>query len=104
MLHIMVFFVIIKLIKKKQEFIIVMNISLTPELEKLVQEKVNTGLYTSASEVIREALRLLFEQENIKRKRIQELNRDIQLGLDDLANNRVHDGKQVMEELLKRYQ
>ena len=36
-----------------------MNISLTPQLEKLVNDRVESGLYTSASEVIREALRLL---------------------------------------------
>ena len=34
-----------------------MNISLTPELEKMVQAKVESGLYNNASEVIREALR-----------------------------------------------
>ena len=33
-----------------------MNVSLTPELEKIVTDKVATGRYTSASEVIREAL------------------------------------------------
>ena len=36
-----------------------MNVSLTPELEKLVEEKVRSGLYQTASEVVREALRLL---------------------------------------------
>ena len=36
-----------------------MNVSLTPQLEKLVQKKVDSGRYTSASEVVREALRLL---------------------------------------------
>lgn len=36
-----------------------MNVSLTPELEKFVQDKVESGRYTSASEVVREALRLL---------------------------------------------
>ena len=36
-----------------------MNVSLTPELEKFVQKKVDSGRYTSASEVVREALRLL---------------------------------------------
>jgi antitoxin ParD1/3/4 len=43
-----------------------MNISLTPELEKLVQAKVESGLYNNASEVIREALRdsLRRESEN----------------------------------------
>ena len=40
-----------------------MNVSLTPELEKYVRRKVTSGLYNNASEVIRQALRLLVEQE-----------------------------------------
>ncbi|MBU9174045.1 type II toxin-antitoxin system ParD family antitoxin [Burkholderia gladioli] len=36
-----------------------MNVSLTPKLEELVKEKVATGLYNNASEVVREALRLM---------------------------------------------
>ena len=36
-----------------------MNVSLTPSLERFVREKVDSGLYNSASEVVREALRLL---------------------------------------------
>jgi antitoxin ParD1/3/4 len=58
-----------------------MNVSLTPTLEKFVEEKVNSGLYTSASEVIREALRLLQEQDQIRRIKLEELQRDIQAGL-----------------------
>ena len=40
-----------------------MNVSLTPELEKYVRRKVASGLYNNASELIREALRLLVERE-----------------------------------------
>src|SRR5688572_10610190 len=40
-----------------------MNISLTPKLEKYVRKKVASGLYNNASEVMREALRLLVERE-----------------------------------------
>ena len=40
-----------------------MNVSLTPELEQLVQDKVASGLYQTASEVVREALRLLKERD-----------------------------------------
>ncbi|TDI42129.1 MAG: type II toxin-antitoxin system ParD family antitoxin [Acidobacteria bacterium] len=36
-----------------------MNVSLTPELETMIHERVATGRYHSASEVVREALRLL---------------------------------------------
>ncbi len=44
-----------------------MNVSLTPELEKLVQDKVASGLYQTASEVIREGLRLLKERDERQR-------------------------------------
>jgi antitoxin ParD1/3/4 len=59
-----------------------MNVSLTSELEQYVQEKVSSGLYYSASEVIREGLRLLKEKEQFQQVRLQELRRDIQAGLD----------------------
>jgi antitoxin ParD1/3/4 len=41
-----------------------MNVSLTPELEKLVNDKVRSGLYQTASEVVREALRLLKQRDD----------------------------------------
>lgn len=40
-----------------------MNISLTPELEKIVQAKVASGHYNNASEVIRDALRLMIKED-----------------------------------------
>lgn len=61
-----------------------MNVSLTPELEKLVQEKVASGLYNSASEVIRESLRLLHERDRIREIRIEELRKEIQKGVNQL--------------------
>lgn len=61
-----------------------MNVSLTPELEQLVNEKVATGLYTSASEVVREALRLLKEKDEARSLTLRELKRDIAAGMDQL--------------------
>ena len=58
-----------------------MNVSLTPELEKLVQEKVASGLYNSASEVIRESLRLLHERDRVREIRLEELRKEIKKGL-----------------------
>lgn len=55
-----------------------MNISLTPELEKLVNDKVKTGLYQTASEVIREGLRLLRERD----QRVEALRRDVRAGFE----------------------
>ncbi len=61
-----------------------MNVSLTPELDEFVNQKVNSGLYNSASEVVREGLRLLREQDELKRFRLQELKREIKKGIDSL--------------------
>jgi len=43
-----------------------MNVNLTPQLEEMVREKVASGRYNNASEVIREALRLLDDHERIR--------------------------------------
>jgi len=59
-----------------------MNISLPPQLENLVKNKVESGLYSSASEVLREALQLLEERDQLDKLRIEALRSDIQKGLD----------------------
>jgi len=59
-----------------------MNIFLTHELEQFVTEKVKSGRYTSASEVIRDSLRLLVERDQLYQIRLDELRKDIQTGID----------------------
>lgn len=59
-----------------------MNINLTPQLEEMVRQKVLSGLYTSASEVLREALRLMDEKDQLRVARLSQLQQDIQEGLD----------------------
>jgi antitoxin ParD1/3/4 len=59
-----------------------MNISLTPQLEELVKRKVDSGLYVSASEVMREALRLLEERDRLNAMRLEELRAETKKGLD----------------------
>ena len=59
-----------------------MNVSLTPELEALVRHKVESGRYLSASEVMREALRLLEERDKLQELRREELRKEIRKGLD----------------------
>jgi antitoxin ParD1/3/4 len=60
-----------------------MNVSLTPELEEIVAARVSSGRYASASEVIREALRLLEE-----RDQLNQLRKDVRLGLEQLDQGR----------------
>jgi len=57
-----------------------MNISLTPELDQLVKNKVESGLYNSASEVVREALRLLRSRDEVHQEKIAALKQAIQKG------------------------
>ena len=54
-----------------------MNVSLTPELDRFVAGKVDSGRYTSASEVVREALRLLQEHEQVRSEQIKAFHREI---------------------------
>jgi len=58
-----------------------MNVSLTPELEDFVNDKVKSGLYNSASEVVRESLRLLRRQDELEQLQLDELKREIQTSI-----------------------
>ena len=59
-----------------------MNVSLTPQLEDLIRAKVESGLYHSASEVVREGLRLLEERDRLRAMRMEELRAKIKAGID----------------------
>jgi len=72
-----------------------MNVSLTPELEKLVTSKVASGRYQSASEVIREGLRLLDDQDRLRELHLEEVRRKIQTGLDQLDRGEGIPGEEV---------
>lgn len=61
-----------------------MNVSLTKELENFIGELVASGMHFSASEVVRDGLRLLKEQEALKKMRVEELRAEIMLGIEDL--------------------
>jgi antitoxin ParD1/3/4 len=81
-----------------------MNISLTPELENMVNEKVQSGLYNSASEVMREALRLLKEQDDLKRLRLDELRREIMIGVEQIRRGEYsvyNSGRELAEEIIR---
>jgi antitoxin ParD1/3/4 len=55
-----------------------MNVSLTPELEKLISDKVTSGMYQTASEVVREGLRLLNERD----QKVEALRREVRAGFE----------------------
>jgi antitoxin ParD1/3/4 len=57
-----------------------MNVHLTPELEQLVHSRVSSGRYNSASEVVREALRLLEQRDEVFTLRKEEIRKQIEEG------------------------
>lgn len=75
-----------------------MNVSLTPQLEKWVSAKVAKGRYTSASEVVREALRTLAERESLRER----LHRDIAVGLAQIERGETVSGTKVFKALRAR--
>lgn len=77
-----------------------MNISLTPELEKFIESKVQSGFYSSASEVVREGLRLLSDKES--KNQSEWLNYEIQKGEEDLRMGRYLDEKQARNYFSKK--
>lgn len=76
--------------------------SLTPELEQVIDLKVKSGKYSSASEVVREGLRLLQRRDDIHEAKLNALRAEIQKGIDDLEAGRFQDGETAMAEIKER--
>ena len=79
-----------------------MNISLTPELENFIQSKVNSQMYQTASEVIREALRLMAREDQDRQAKFEALRRDIQLGIDQHDRGEYIEGKDLTVEHIRQ--
>ncbi|HEY0153596.1 MAG TPA: type II toxin-antitoxin system ParD family antitoxin [Longimicrobium sp.] len=77
-----------------------MNVSLPPELERWLSEKVDGDRYKSVSDVVREGLLLLQVREEEQAIRFASLRADIQSGLDQLDRGEGLDGEEVFEQVL----
>ena len=78
-----------------------LNVSLTPELSLFIDTKLKSGLYTSGSEIIREALRLFKSYEDVKANTIAEMKAKIEAGMSQAEAGKVLDGEKVFTELEK---
>jgi antitoxin ParD1/3/4 len=76
-----------------------MNVELTPDLERMVDSKVKTGRYDSATEVIREALRLMDERDQSDLVQKEELREKIAAGLRSLSEGRAVDGEDYFTQI-----
>jgi antitoxin ParD1/3/4 len=78
------------------------NVSLTPELERFVTRKVESGLYSSQSEVVREGLRLLIDQERMVEAKLDRLRAEIAPGLAQARRGELLDPEEVVDMLQRR--
>jgi antitoxin ParD1/3/4 len=79
-----------------------MNVSLTQELEKFVSAKVRSGRYNSASEVVREALRLLEEHDSARAAQLAEFNGELGRRLASLDRGETIDPAQARARLQRK--
>ena len=75
-----------------------MNIQLKPEQEKFIQDKIASGAYSNADDVIAEAFMLLEKREN----KLKELQDKITVGSEQVANGQLTDGEEVFNRLQDR--
>jgi len=74
---------------------------LTPELEQFVQERVASGRYQTASEVVREGLRLLELQERDREAAHEALKAKLKRGAAQAERGEVVDGEEFVEKLIR---
>ncbi len=58
-----------------------MNVTLTTDLEQWVHERIETGIYLSASEIVQDALLLLREHDRLQQARIEKLRKHLTVGV-----------------------
>ncbi len=76
-----------------------MNVNLTPELEKLIQRKVQSGHYNNQSEVVREALRLMIERDRAQERHIERLKSALEVGLAQAERGEVIEGRKAVAQV-----
>ncbi|MGH8275447.1 MAG: type II toxin-antitoxin system ParD family antitoxin [Steroidobacteraceae bacterium] len=79
-----------------------MNISLTEQLEQFVTEQVRSGEYQSASEVVRDGLRLLADHRKARQLKLEALRAALQEGRDS-GPAKPLDMEEIIAEARARY-
>ena len=79
-----------------------MNVSLTPELNRFIEEKVRSGCFHSESEVIRAGLRLLQERDALHGSRMARLRSEVAVGLEQARRGELLPGEAVFAALEER--
>jgi antitoxin ParD1/3/4 len=76
-----------------------MNLSLTPEVEQFIQIQLESGKYATAEEVVLAGIKLLEEREKIYKERLEELKREIMIGIEASERGEVIDGEEFFQKM-----
>ena len=81
-----------------------MNVSLTSELVKFVEDEVASGDYVSASEVVRDALRALRHDRDVEDVKLQLLREAVDIGLQEADEGKFSDRsiEEIAQDVLHR--
>jgi antitoxin ParD1/3/4 len=81
-----------------------MNVSVTKEMVAFVEDQIRSGSYVSASEVMRDGLRLLQQEKAVAHEKLQILRREISVGISDIKSGRISDTsvKDIARSVLER--
>jgi antitoxin ParD1/3/4 len=79
-----------------------MDVPLPPELEELVKQKVESGQYSSTSEVVQDALWLLHYRDRLWEIKLEELRKEITIGLEQADEGHLTPTEEVFERLRER--
>ena len=76
-----------------------MTVNLTPDQEKFITERMNKAGYSSPEKVLEEGLKLIQAKEEYQR-RLAELRRELQIGIDQISRGEVFDADEVFDQIL----
>ena len=79
-----------------------MNVNLGETLDRFVTNMLRTGLYQSQSEILREGLRLLKEREDLKKRRLSDLRKEVALGSEQADRGEFMDGPAVFAAIRRK--
>lgn len=78
------------------------TVTLPPELEAFVEERVAAGRFATAGEAVREGLRLLEEREQEREAVLAELREEIEIGVEQAKAGKLSDGRAFFEQLRQK--
>ncbi len=79
-----------------------LTITLTPELEAFIQERVASGRFATAGEAVRAGLHLLEQREQEREAVLTELRHEIEIGVEQAKAGQVSDGREFFQELRQK--